>query len=105
LRMPNRLVHTQRSGYGAGTGIASTRHGRTMRRPITIRTMGTPTATTAGMAAEYILAAGDITAVDMSAVEFVPVAEDTLAVAEDAPVAATVVIGRGELNARTRGRS
>jgi hypothetical protein len=43
--------------------------------------------------------------VDMSAVEFVPVAEDTLAVAEDAPVAATVVIGRGELNARTRGRS
>lgn len=67
--------------------------------------MGTPTATTAGMAAGYILAAGDITAVDMSAVEFVAVAEDTLAVAEDAPVAATVVIGRGELDARTRGRS
>ena len=58
--------------------------------------MGTPTATTAGMAAEYILAAGDITAVDMSAVEFV-------AVAEDAPVAATVATGRGELDAKNEG--
>lgn len=66
-----------------------------MRRLITILTTGTPTATTAGMSAGYILAAGDIMAVDMSAVEFVAVAEDTLAVAEDAPVVATVVIGRG----------
>jgi hypothetical protein len=55
------------------------------------------------MSAGYILAAADITAaVDVSAVEFVAVAEDTLAVAEHTPAAATVATGRGraELNAR-----
>ena len=93
--MRNRFVHTQRIGYGVDIGIASIPQRRTIHLPITIRTMATLTGTTAGMSAGYILAAGDIMAVDMSAVEFVAVAEDTLAVAEDAPVVATVVIGRG----------
>jgi len=58
------------------------------------------------MSAGYILAAADITAaVDMSAVEFVAVAEDTLAVVEDTPVVATVVTGRGALNAKNEGKA
>jgi hypothetical protein len=49
------------------------------------------------MSEGYILAAPDITAgVDMSAVEFTAVAEDTLAVAADTPVVATVVTGRAQ---------
>jgi hypothetical protein len=59
--------------------------------------MGTHMATTVGMSAGHILAAADITAaVDMSAVEFVAVAGDTLAVAvaEDTPVVVTVATGR-----------
>jgi len=58
------------------------------------------------MSAGYILAAADITAaVDVSAVEFVAVAvaEDTLAVAEDTPVVATVVTGRGRIKRKERG--
>jgi len=90
--MPNPFVHTQRIGYGVGTGIASIPQGRITHRLITIRT-------TADMSEGYILAAADITAaVDMSAVGFMAAAEDTLAEAVvDTPVVATAVTGRGEI--------
>jgi hypothetical protein len=103
--MPNRFVHTQHNGCGAGTGIASTRHPCTIRRPIIIRTTDTLTGSTAGLsegdfaavristadsAAVAIssvgstvvdMSAGDSTVVDMPAVGFAAVAEDTPAVA------------------------
>src|ERR1039458_3540390 len=99
--MPNRFVHTRRSGCGAVTGVASTPHLSTNRRPITtltttiptstILTTGVPTYTMVALSAGYILAAADITAaVGMSAVAFVAVEGS-----EGTAVAAGGVKGRG----------
>ncbi len=55
------------------------------------------TLVSASAGSSFGAASASVAAVDMSAVEFVAVAEDTLAEVVDTPVVAAAVTGRGEI--------